>query len=444
MTQWLLVLILFFPACAPTLQHHERVEKNLLAHQYTDADQVVEKSKKRYGDRNALLYWLDRGMLLHFAGRYQESNAFFEKAKLRVEGLYTESVMAHAGAMISNDNVLPYEGEDFEKVLIPLFSALNYAAMSEWDEALVEARQADALLNRLNERYEKKNVYQKDALARYLSGLLYETRNETNDAFIAYRKSYEAFEDYQKHYHTDIPFRLKLDLLRTAGALHLEEEFETYQKLFAAAASRFPLREKPSEGELVAVVYAGRSPVKKDFFINALIPNGYGGTYLLAVALPKFEARPSDVAHIEVRLRQGEKRDSMDLDLFEDVTAIAKKNLEDSVARITTKAIARATTKYLATREARLRLAPDKNDPIGRLIGLIGNVYTVATEESDKRSWRTLPGRIYLGRTLLPAGVWEVEVRYLTRQGILIESRHFSNIVIEAGKKRFLLAHTIR
>lgn len=444
MRRWLLILMLFFAACAPSLKHHERVDQHLRTHQYSEADQVVEKNQRGYGDRNILLYYLDRGMLLHLSGRYQESNAFFEKAKTTIDRLYTESLLSHTGALISNDNLLPYDGEDFEKVLVHLFSALNYAAMAKWDEALVEARQVDARLNQFNDRYEKKSVYKKDAFARYLSGVLYETRDEINDALISYRKSYEAFQDYQRDYRTPLPSRLGFDLLKMSDALHFEEEFEAYKNSFPKAAARFPLQPKPVEGEVVVVAYAGRSPVKADFFINTLIPNGEGGSFLLTVALPTFVERPSGVARAELVFLKDGMRMEAPLDLQEDITAIAKKNLENRVGRITAKAIARATAKYVATREVRRKVARGKDDPVGHLIGILGNVYSVVSEQADTRSWLTLPGRIYLGRVSLPEGDWEAEIRFLGQRGELVEARRFPDVNVERGKKRFLIFHTAR
>jgi len=444
MRRRLFILILLLQACAPSLKHHERVEESLRSHDYLAADQAVAESRGDYGARNTLLYLLDRGMLLHLAGRHAESNTFFEKAKTQMERLYTQSLLTHTGALISNDNLLPYEGEDFEKVLVHLFSALNYAAMEKWDAALVEARQVDARLNLLNDNYDKKNIYKKDAFARYLSGVLYEARGETNDAFISYRKAYDAFRDYRRDYRMSLPSRIGFDLLKTTDALHLNEEFESYKKIFPKAAAQFPLQQNTFEGELVAVVYVGRSPIKEDFFINAPIPNGQGGTYLLTVALPKFVARASSVTQVELSMQQNERHLRVRLDLLEDITAIAKKNLKDRVGRITAKAIARAAAKYIATREARRKIAPDKNDPVGQLIGALGNVYALTTEQSDKRSWRTLPARIYLGRILLSEGTWAGEVRYLGSQGQVIESRPFSGLRVAAGQKRFMLAHTIR
>src|SRR5579884_382450 len=432
--------LLLLTACGPSLHHQQLVEQDLLSHRYSDADAVVEKNKKDYGDRNLLLYYLDRGFLLHLAGRYEESNRFFEKATAEVDRLYTQSISTHAGAMLTNDNLLPYEGEDFETVLIHLFSALNYTALGRWDDALVEARQVDDRLNLLNDKYTQKNVYKEDAFARYLTGILYEARGEFNDAFISYRQAYGAFEDYKKNYHIQIPSRLGIDLIRTASILHLPEEQEEYKKRFPEAAA-IASEKSDRTGEVVVITYEGRSPIKEDYFIDAPVPNGNGGVYMVRVALPRFVPRPSKVGSVEVTFRQGATVLKQRSDLMEDITAIAKKNLEDRIGRISAKAIARATAKYVATRAAEHEAKKRGGEGAEILTGLLANVYSVATEQSDKRSWRTLPSKIRLARLSLPPGQWEVRVAYYSAQGHLIEERPMPPLKVEKGKSLFVIDH---
>lgn len=439
-----LLLLFSLSACAPSIHHQKQVEQNLLSHRYPEADALIEKNKDRYGDRNQVLYYLDRGMLLHLGGRYAESNLYFEKANSEIEQLYTQSISTHAGAMVTNDNLLPYEGEDFEKVLIHLFSALNYAGMAQWDEALVEARLVDARLNLLNDRYGQKNLYKEDASARYLSGILYEARGEFNDAFISYRKAHEAFQDYKKFYQTPIPARLGLDLIRLSKILHLRDEQETYQQAFPQAISMLAASTPPNAGEMVVVGYTGRSPIKEDYFVDAPVPDGNGGVYAARVAFPKFVSRPSQIEFVEVTFRQGETVLSQRLDLLEDITAIAKKNLEDHVARISSKAIARAAAKYLATRTAKNQAKKKGGEQAEALAGFLGNLYSVISEESDKRSWQTLPGKIHLSRMVLPEGEWEARIGYYDPQGRLIEERKFSGLKIHKGAKRFLIDQSLR
>lgn len=438
------LFLLFLTACGPSLHHQQLVDQHLLSHRYADADAVVEKNKNDYGDRNLLLYYFDRGFLLHLAGRYQESNRFFEKAADQIEQLYTQSVSANAGAMLTNDNLLPYEGEDFETVLIHLFSALNYAALGERDEALVEARQVDARLNRLNDQYAQKNVYKEDAFARYLAGILYETRGESNDAFISYRKAYEAFQDYKKYYQTPIPSRLGIDLLRVTNALHLPEEQQEYKALFPESVQLASEPSSAQSGQIVVVTYEGRAPVKEDYFLDAPVPDGNGGTFLLRVAFPRFVPRPSKVGSVEVTFRRGETVLKQRSELVEDITAIAKKNLEDRISRISAKAIARAAAKYAAARTAKHEAKKRGGEGAEILTGFLTNVYTLATEQSDKRSWKTLPAKIRLARVSLPAGEWEARIAYYSDQGRLIEERPLPVLKVEKGKPLFLIDQTLQ
>jgi hypothetical protein len=223
-------------------------------------------------------------MMLHLAGQYVESNQMLAQAEDRIDQFYTKSVSAETGAMLTNDNTLPYEGEDFEKVMINVIQALNYVFLGEWDEALVEARKVDHKLNLFNDKYEKKNVYKQDALAQYLSGILYEAKSELNDAFISYRKADEAYGDYRKNYGSPLPPPLPADLLRTTAALGFMEEHQGYLKKFPDTRWTTE-KELQSQGELIFISYTGRSPIKEDYFITAPVPDGSGGTYILRVAL---------------------------------------------------------------------------------------------------------------------------------------------------------------
>jgi uncharacterized protein len=429
-------LVLFFlPACSSVDRLYVKVDARLAQQDYLEADSLIEGQKAEYGQRNAVLYYLDRAMTLHLAGRYAESNAFLEKAEARIDELYTKSVTTETGAMLTNDNLLPYEGEDFEKVMIHVIAALNYVFLDEWDGALVEARKVDHKLNLFNDRYENKSIYKEDAFARYLSGMLYEAKGELNDAFIAYRKAYETYQDYQEQYKTPLPPPLPRDLLRVTAALGLTEEHQHYR-------GRFPSTEWDSQkkleqqSELIFISYDGLSPRKEDFFIDVPIPDGQKGVYILQVAFPRFVPQPTDLSHAEVHM-VGTKGAVASQRTFvvEDITAIAKKNLENRIGRITAKAIARATAKYIAAREIRKKAG---DDPLARLFTDVGtNIYSIVSERADKRSWRTLPGEIRMVRLSVPPGSYTVAVEYYTFDRRFIMRKTY-DVTVKAGEKKFL------
>src|SRR3990172_5760107 len=183
------------------------------------AAHINESEKSSLPDSNErLLFFLDAGMAEMLCGKYEESNRLFREAERIAEELWTKSVTREAGSILLNDYLLSYGGEDFERALINLFSAINYFMLGKTEDALVEIRRLDTLLTGLNNKYDAKNVYKEDALARYMSGLIYESSGQTDDAFIDYHKAVRVYGDYRKHYGTRTPAFLKEDFARLAPA----------------------------------------------------------------------------------------------------------------------------------------------------------------------------------------------------------------------------------
>ncbi|HSA64974.1 MAG TPA: hypothetical protein VLE25_09805, partial [Nitrospira sp.] len=180
--------------CGSSGNRYLLVDKSLLASDYRTADAVIRKAEEEYGTKSRVLYGMDRGMTLQLAGDYQQSNEVLEQAEEEVDRLYTRSIRTESLAFMTNDNSLPYEGEPYEQVMINVLKALNYACLNRWEDALVEARRIDHRLNVLTDRTKDKTAYRDDGFARYLSGILYESSGDLNNAFIAYRKAYETFE----------------------------------------------------------------------------------------------------------------------------------------------------------------------------------------------------------------------------------------------------------
>jgi hypothetical protein len=414
------------------------VEAWLAQARFDDADHLIEEQARRYGRKNQVLYALDRGMTLHYAGRHEDSNRFLERAEQLIDELFTKSVTAETSAMLSNDLTLPYEGEDFETVMINVVAALNYALLNQWDDALVEARKVDHKLNVINDRYAKKNVYREDAFARYLSGILYEGRGELNDAFIAYRKAYDTYRVYREQYGTPIPPTLPGDLLRVTEALGLTDEHAEYRTLFPTAAWTSQ-KEFRTQAEVIVVSYDGLAPIKVNEFVDAPIPDGSGGIYILRVAFPKFVPRPTGLSGADVRVMgDGRVAASQRTFLVEDITAIAQKDLADRIGRISAKAIARAAAKYAATRAAEHGVNQSQGNGSGAIVGLLGNIYSLATEQADTRSWRTLPGAIRMARVLVPPGSYTVDV---VPDGAGATISH--DVTLEAGRKLFIAERVV-
>lgn len=211
-------------SCGSSSEFFVPVDNNISQGKYAEAIEIVRSNRQWYGDKASVLYNLDMGLLYHYAGESDSSINYLLAAEKEIEDLYTKSISQQVMSFVVNDNILSYEGEDFEKALINVFLALNYAEKGMTDDALVEARKVDLKLREYARQYDEKNKYQEDAFIRYIAGALYETGGEINDAFISYKKSYEAYQTYSKEYGTSAPSFLLDDLVRTATLMSFDDE----------------------------------------------------------------------------------------------------------------------------------------------------------------------------------------------------------------------------
>jgi hypothetical protein len=341
--------------------------------------------------------------------------------------------------MLLNDNVLPYEGEDFEKVLVNVFLALNYAQKGEPDDALVEARKVDEKLREYARQYEGKNKYQEDAFIRYVTGVLYESRGEVNDAFIAYRKAFATYRVYTKEYGTPAPSFLLDDLVRTATLMSFDDEAASYRAMGGRAYTSGGV---PS-GSVIVLVYSGRGPVKQEVRPKVSIPDEKAVIHTFQVALPKFVARHQAGRRYSVDVRQGEGVTPMmaTTEIAEDVTAIAARTLEDRLSLIYLKSGGRALLKFLAAEKAKSELSKNSDDKVRNFLGSLAVDLTVAvTEQADVRTWRTLPAEFQIARLNIAPGDYTVRVSSSDGKYILPGEP----VNVRAGKSTFLIVDDVR
>ncbi|MDH4304977.1 MAG: hypothetical protein OEV53_13030, partial [Nitrospira sp.] len=255
--------------CGPSVNRYLLIEQSLLAGNPQQAASIVEQTKEEYGTKGRLLYGMDRGFILQMAGQYQQSSAVLEQAEEEVERLYTRSIRTETAAFLTNDNALPYEGDAYEHVMINVVKALNYAAQGQIQEALVEVRRIDHRLNVLGDRVKDLDKYRNDGFARYLSGILYEAAGDQNNAFIAYRNAYEAYQAMKGWLRLSPPVSLQADLLRTAEVLGLKTEFESYRQAFPDVTWT-PISSSSGEelAHVIMISYNGRAPRKEDMFLD--------------------------------------------------------------------------------------------------------------------------------------------------------------------------------
>lgn len=413
------------------LNFYKQLDVMVSAKQFQEADGVIEKQKNQYKGNNELIYFLDKGAIMQMLGDYKQSTGFLNSAEQIVEELYTKSITGEIGAFLSNDLNLPYAGEDFEQVMINIIKCLNFMYQGDFPGAQVEARRVNHRLNVISDKLEGKNNYKEDAFARYLGAIAYEGAGDINSAYIDYKKALKAYERYMALYGTEIPQGLKADVLRLAGAMGFSDDIERYQKEWGEKVQYEKHSSFSKRGEVIAVIYDGMPAYKTSYYTtHPVVDKNKKKSYVMRIAFPKFVPRPFNVASAEL-VCKGKNATGF---VAQDVSSIAVKNLADNIILISVKAIARATVKFLAAQALRNE---DETDPkkkqTGQLLGALADIYNIASEQADTRSWRTLPGRFHLVRMSLPPGKHAVTVRLTGLSGAVREEQIEVNV--KRGKK---------
>jgi len=433
-----------------------QVRSHMLSRNYQAALAVLRQSKEKgFKEQDRVVFWMNEGMLLHLTGQYADSNKVLEQAEARSKELYTKSISKSIKAAFTSDAATDYAGEDYENVLVNVVKALNYLGLNSFENAMVEARKINEKLALYNTKYEGKNVYNQDAFAHWLMGLLFELEKSKDDARIAYTKALEVYKsDFAGHYGTRVPGFAAEDAARLALITNSTEDLNKIRSEFGAqlGASAAALK---TGGEIVLFHMNGEGPSKTDYFINCYFESVTawycdaepGDEFMKKTTITIGKGTAIKVAFPQLIIRQPASQSSTitvagasaRTEPAEPISAIALKVMRDKAGRVFKDAIIRVITKTLTTKAAE---KTGEQLPGGKLTGFLAKTATSAamqaTEEADKRAWITLPSRIDIAKLIVPAGVHTVTVTMASGQAITIP-----NVKVEAGKRVILTHYTL-
>ncbi len=366
-------------------------------------------------------FLFELGLVAHYANHSQESSAAFDQAGDIAEDRYTKSVSKEAFSLVTSDQMRPYPGTRYERLLSHYYRALNYVYQAQLDGALVECRKATALINYFKGENEDYDFFGAGFLA-YLSGALFEATGEWNNAYISYKQAAAYYRNAAEKTGVKIPADIGGSLVRLARKLGFADELARYQEQYGKFSSR-----PENTGELILFYESGYVPPKREEaltfpilktdnvdkpekFVPTLI--GRAGRvykeieleYLLRVAIPTIDSRRPLLSGIEVTVGTV-KAEGM---LVADVENIAIETFNAQRPIILLRTLGRALLKYLAYRKA------NKENEV---LGLLTNLAGVLTEQADTRSWQTLPNQIFMVRMPLPAGTHTLNLSFLDTNG---------------------------
>ena len=397
-------------SCATNSAAYARIDSQVQAgsHEAAVAALNDRRGARRtvYTARNDVLFYLDRGMVKHFAGMYMGSFEDLHNAERLIEEAFTRSMTQEVGALLLSDTVVEYRGENYEDLYISVFNALNFHALGNIERALVEVRRMNEKLNLLADRYErvKRRVldssgyldasqvpmeatsFSNSALARYLGMLFYRGTGRYDSARIDYEELLRAFSLAPEVYNHPIPASVHEELVIPAG-----------------------------EARLNVIAFTGLAPIKEE--TNILIPLPFAfPNNSTRIALPVMVDRPRTITRAEVVLSSGER---FPLELLEDIGAVARETFKATrsltILRSTARAISR-TTAAAAGAHAAQRAG---GDGVGLLVGVAGRVFSEAAEQADTRISRFFPAQALVGAINLPPGSYTVTVNFFGQSGLV-------------------------
>jgi hypothetical protein len=387
--------------CCAGMPDRGQIDHLLAADRCEKAVEFMESRRQGYGANGELLFLLDSAMVHLQCGRFNTAQTFFGEAERTADRLWTESISKNAASLLVNDFMRAYPGEDFERAMIHLMSAIGYIQVGALDDARVETRRLDTLLNVYNDKYVEKNVYKEDAFGRYLSGMLNEDDNAPDEAFIDYLLAARAYEDYQRNYGTPRPDALTEDLERLGRAVGRQEDVAELLGVDGDSSESRPANLEEA-GKIVYIQFSGDAPEKIQDTL--FIPTRRGP---IALAFPRMVVRPPACSGGRLTLRSGEVSANLETELVEDVNRIAVKNLQDRKSRVVARTLVRAAVKRIAIEGVAGQGESQSRDAIRAIL----NVANLFMERADTRSWQTLPGEIHMARGYLPPGQYSAELR---------------------------------
>jgi len=373
-----------------------------MSSQFDKAFETLGNDPAAYGPRNRLLYWLDKGMVAHLAGKMPESIAAFEQAENLSAQLYTKSASQIASTWIVNDTKEDYRSDEQEYLMVNVFQAFNFAKQGNLEEALVEARRMDDKLKFIGDRYKNPFTY-------FLSGLLWHVSQESNarqDALIDYQRALELYEN---------PPKVLKDLI----------------------ASVSTNRDNPRKAKLFVIEYTGLIPIK----VADAIPVPLDQTHITQISFPRYVDRHNAVVSSKVRVKSNDIAYVKSTEVVSDLGAMARKILQERKVAMMTKAAVRPMLKYAAEKAIEVPVRDKMGDLAGDIFGILGSIYNVVSEQADLRSWHTLPDEIRLVVFELDAGDYDVDVEDLAASGVLVAKNSLERITLRPGEVKFLIAH---
>lgn len=404
--------------CRPFADHRAALEATYAAGRYDQAAAMLDDPKLHalYGDKNELLWKLDRGAVAAALGDDDTAIELLNRAEDQIEVQREKSAGDVIGQWAINDTAAKYIAEPYEDLYVNVVKILAQLAAGRIDGgATVEARRMAGKADMLRDRWLK---YEDAVKSRGGRAVESDPSGPT-----AVNNKGEFIESPLGTFLTAVTFMKSGDpeFQRVAGK-RLVDSIKLQQGLIG------PVREEdfagldemsPDEVNVLIVALCGRGPTKVAQRIGP-IPLG---TIPIYMELPQLRTYLSEAAaaRIEIDGESAPAAEKKSLKLVEDLSAVATENHRRALPAIYARTLLRYAIKAglsVALTEAARKNAGDSNQGLVQIAGVLAGLAVIgATEEADLRSWTFLPGQARVGLMKLPPGRHTARVVYESASG---------------------------
>jgi len=399
------VMAILLCGCA-TYQSNVQSARNDLKRGDPAAAVAALKPLAEKDSRDRLVYLLDYATAQHIEGDYKGSIQSFASADTLAEQNDFFSVTKTAAAALTNEEMLTYKGESYEKLFISVYQAMNYLLLGQFDDAMVEVRRVNEKITKF--RNDGRKDYELNPFANYLGGLLWEAGGRFDDAYISFSDSCKI--------DCSNPF-LPEDLIRMARKSQRMDEYAQLKKQYPNVT------EKPEwydihKGQIVVLVEQGWGPEKHfaaDNRFAKMIPVGSQTAYARGKLTPGFEENSKPIYNVE---------------------KVVIKTFDDDRAWAIARKLGGTATKLVVADQVR------QKDP---LLGDLTAIFLRVTDRADLRQWSTLPHTYQLLRYYVSPGEYELSLQGMSGGGgATADQKGPMKIAVGAGHIQFVFWRTLR
>ncbi len=312
----------------------------------------------RVPERDRLLFDMEKGLILHHQGKYQESIDTLRQASAVMAEQEKIRIGEQSGSLVTSEKITEYKGEYAERLWVHTYLIMDYLMLGDHENALVEAKQALKIYSTYPE------ACANDYFTRALIAHCYEASGEINDAYIEYKKLAQTMPD---------PSPVADKLYALGKRLGFYDEIEAYQGYLSPEDIK--TLERDDYSEAILFIGQGQSPIKVPK--NIVIPPS------IRFSFPTYEDRGRGFFSPVIQASgAGPAR------LVTTSTAeVLKTSLEKRMTKVIAKETARAASKEVISQSI--------DDPV---VEILARAAFFVTEEPDTRCWQTLPAYLTLAR----------------------------------------------